>query len=154
MRQIKFRAWHKVRKEMYEVHGWHSEYVFKKTDDGVGNPGNPDRLEDVELMQFTGLYDKSGREIYESDIVLANGMESVLNNDMSQARKYISPMISDSRHFEKRRSAYQVYWQHDFCCFSFMSLSTPKHSIEVDVNGRELEIIGDIFTTPELLTKQ
>jgi hypothetical protein len=30
MRQIKFRAWHKVRKEMYEVHGWHSEYVFKK----------------------------------------------------------------------------------------------------------------------------
>jgi uncharacterized phage protein (TIGR01671 family) len=69
MRQIKFRAWHKVRKEMYEVYGLTSEYVFKKTDDGVGNPGVPDKLEDVELMQYTGLKDKNGKDIYEGDIL-------------------------------------------------------------------------------------
>lgn len=144
MREIKFRAWDG--EQMIDT------FSVQSNGDGINYRGNI--MTSWKLMQYTGLTDKNGKEIYESDIVLANGMESVLDNDMSQARKYISPMISDSRHFEKRRSAYQVYWQHNFCCFSFMSLSTPKHSIEVDVNSRELEIIGNIFEHSHLLRKQ
>ena len=101
------------------------------------------------LMQYTGLKDKNGNEIYEGDIVLANGSESVLIYDYSEARKFVSPTIQDERRFEPRRSAYKVYWQDNFSQFSFMSLSEPRHSINTDINSRDYEIIGNIYENPE-----
>jgi len=56
-RIIKFRAWHKENKMM-----WIEIDLFK------GNMGDQ-KIEDFELMQFTGLKDKNGKEIYEGDVV-------------------------------------------------------------------------------------
>src|SRR5712691_11710394 len=70
-REIKFRAWHKNHKVMYEVlrlcfddalqivlpiQGYKSDFSY------CG-------YEDVELMQYTCLKDKNGKEIYERDIL-------------------------------------------------------------------------------------
>lgn len=72
MRTIKFRAWHKKDKRMYLVTGfaWHLEnlVLVSVLKDRVVNQ-NP---EDLEIMQFTGLTDKNGKEIYEGDIVSVN----------------------------------------------------------------------------------
>lgn len=54
MREIKFRAWHKKRKELYEVYSFNKEFVFKKTLDGLGCDGNPDKREDCILKQYIG----------------------------------------------------------------------------------------------------
>ena len=51
VREIKFRCWSKTRKEM--------EY-------DCGHKVDPDLYE---LMQYTGLKDKAGKEVYEGDIV-------------------------------------------------------------------------------------
>src|ERR1700740_1944046 len=60
MRQIKFRAWDKVRKH------WEMDGLMMT----IGGRLSTNHNEDYELQQFTGLLDKTGKEIYEGDVLL------------------------------------------------------------------------------------
>lgn len=64
-REIKFRAWNPKSKTMWENVGYHPHQAEKHDD---GSMTIAPFLE-CPIMQYTGLKDKNGKEIYEGDIV-------------------------------------------------------------------------------------
>ena len=120
MRNIKFRA-------------WDEEVMFIpsmiSSSGDVCKPYGIDNWVNAKLMQFTGLKDKNGKEIYEGDIC-----EVGLSTPIGIV-KHRGVMI-----FREKTA--------QFC----LEASSELESIAEDVVQNEApEIIGDIYTTPELL---
>ena len=64
MREIKFRAWNKNTKQMIDLKAI-TPLALDISANGIFLPFRDDLI----LMQYTGLKDKNGQEIYEGDIV-------------------------------------------------------------------------------------
>ena len=127
-REIKFRAWHKDLKKMFKIGQITLEkgtWNFEPNDRdfiGMSIPSQPSFV----LMQYTGLHDKNGKEIYEGDIlkVYYKGMSGV---------------------------GY-VEYDNDYCEYKII-INTDKDYFSL-WKSIDLEKIGNIYDNPELLGEE
>ncbi|MEZ2446101.1 YopX family protein [Chitinophaga sp. RCC_12] len=103
---------------------------------------------DVEIMQFTGLNDSNGIDIYEGDIIRASGYYYKKTHDMSQARRFVASSIPDSYETVLGVFPFIVVWNTDFSGWGFKS---SIHQIATNVSERNYEVIGNIYQHPELI---
>ena len=160
MREIKFRAWDITGKEMEELISLDlGSKPRARTVKGFLCDG------EFVLMQYTGLKDKNGKEIYEGDII---GEESVyhFNERVSDGKVWEASSGNWARLEKKRKnftgkeeenyiSGYKlevVEWKDKSCGFEPFSDSNDNcgHCGGGD-NFKRYEIIGSIYENPELI---
>lgn len=133
MREIKFRVWDTENKEMLRVQELDFEDTFYGGRLSIRTEQYNDYfdIEDMILMQYTGLYDKNGKEIYEGDIVrIPNDYELYGTNAGEAYEVYFA--YGGFRLKPKYNSKARGYWLED---------------------DNEIEIIGNIYESKELLNE-
>lgn len=141
MREIKFRAWDKKRFGMFKDVG-----VIPHA--GVIETGLDDHflLEDVELMQYTGLKDKNGKEIYEGDIVNVGRKDL----EWSMEEGYVGQVIYDNATIDIGVNGGE--YSNMVCGFICRSTKDSAHMDEYCTNEMEEgEVIGNVWENKELL---
>lgn len=106
---------------------------------------------DIELMQWTGLKDKNGREIYEGDIVTAasegqKGIFEVKWRQEASPSYILFPAWQDKKIWHI--SATEHYKGKQFIGIDAKIETTEKEGYY----DEGLEVIGNIYENPELLT--
>jgi uncharacterized phage protein (TIGR01671 family) len=120
MREIKFRAWDN------DMHEWTT--AFDMDNDGVVYPAvtpysnNPD----IRIMEYTGLHDKNGKEIYEGDIV----------REVLWRQEQTDDVLG------------KVHWSDGNAGFW-----VSGRSVLTEGYTQDLEVIGNIYENPELLER-
>ena len=128
MREIKFRAWHKGKKEIVNV----EEIDFmNKVINYIDNDYENNRqeiigayFENIELMQYTGLKDMKEKEIYEGDIVKLRANHGI------GVIKYSDEWGAFIVEYIKPR---------------------PLAVLGMDYYKEDIEVLGNIYENPELL---
>jgi hypothetical protein len=123
MRETKFRAYHKERKEMFEIASIDFEEKKAALSNGIIKLLNVDSKQ-FELLQYTGLKDKNDKEIYEGDILFFRD-ENMKYIVVWQDTAFIIKSIEIRKYLEK------MCWLDDteICC----------------------EIVGNIYENKKLL---
>lgn len=155
MREIKFRAWHKEWSPQesefqgQKINGMEAVRDLHETKKGKWQVGMWNwkcsvPLEEVELMQFTGLLDKNGKEIYEGDIVKKQqgeylwiyevGTKENFGNNLYLLKRYQNFDVDEEKEAYVFRDKYFL----------------GKESWDMLI-GSDREIIGNIYENPELI---
>ena len=139
MREIKFRAWNKQRKEMFEV--INIDFKEKKVTlkNWIIKISNVD-FNDIELMQYTGLKDKNRNKIYEKDLISCNKYKDVivfLENGCFKVKYLRNPIttvtcsLSSFLEKYKCRITGNVYDYYDLC--EEQTFDKNKITISIDI---------------------
>ena len=132
MREIKFRIWCKQNESMQRVSkiGFDEGKLWYVLDeDHETQPPYFEDDDDWVLMQYTGLKDKNGKEIYEGDIVDYLGDIDHINSNVLRVIEY----------------------KNEEACFVARLPVGVEGEEAVYLNEHDFKVIGNIYENPELL---
>ena len=134
MREIKFRGW--TGTTMIENLCVGGDFAIELILNGI-----PRRLEEYQsIMQYTGLHDKAGKEIYEGDIVLDTEVE----------KSTLKHIVSFGK------IGYDGTWN-GLTGFSFKEYQTSKEDfmeLHYHDDPSFLEVVGNIYEGEKLIPKK
>jgi uncharacterized phage protein (TIGR01671 family) len=124
MRELKFRAWDKTKNTMMTSSVIWGETHLELTGINYEPWQESTQADDIgpELMQYTGLKDKNGVEIYEGDVVKC------------EKEEVVNPWVVDN------------HGGADWVIWNLLNTSYHLHQLEED-----MEVIGNIYQSPELI---
>lgn len=142
MREIKFRAYIKNLGLMLPVSMIDFEnetiYVRWNSDAWLNDPLEYDFDDkDIEIMQYTGLKDKNGKEIYEGDILLSTASENEEDYKKWRVSYFDGGYIANYKHIpmdKRKRSINEI----ELLCND-------------NIAFYGFEILGNIYENPELM---
>jgi hypothetical protein len=124
MKELKIKAWLKKEKKMVSIIGidFNYEYIRYTEDDNLFNENyKTAEFKNIELLQFTGLKDNGGQELYEADVIKFNdGIDDIYG------------LIS----YDDEDGTYRVSYE-----------NITEHLSERE---GDFEIVGNIFENPQL----
>jgi len=143
-REIKFRAWDKVNGKMRYpnmVARYGEEYTCWWIGGESEDSGHCDTKE---LMQYTGLKDKNGKEVYEGDIVK--------QTYHAETGNYDDRMTYDGYHIgEVVITASKGVCMKNPLCYAEETDETTRSNQYKSVASYRCEKLGNIYENPELL---
>ena len=143
MREIKFRAWDKINKKMAEVYVLSLSIIQGHIICEDNKLFSGCDYTSVEIMQYTGLNDKNGKEVYEGDIIFnPNSFGCVCGNG-----------IYTDEYPDKRI----IIWNNKDLRFDFDFLDKNMRGEKCsgyclcETNKELFEVIGNICENPDLI---
>jgi uncharacterized phage protein (TIGR01671 family) len=140
MREIKFRAWDSKYKVMDTGLFWirNDGKTYDAAHRTYDTPNQEiEATEHFHLMQFTGLHDKNGKEIYEGDLLTSETLHLFEDEDI-------------------QNTPCEIAWLNS-CCGFVLQQKGRKVALSEYLAGwdptvfEHFEIIGNIYEQPELL---
>ena len=155
MRELKFKTWDTERKRfvgdgeiIFKDYGETSIYVCPNSQEYIGDKCHHGESQGSRfiVVQFTGLKDKNGKEIYESDIVrfLYTDWSSKSDSDHRTLEQYlidishVGQVVFNDNSWEVKKHSIK------YNDFVFSSINHGKYGF--------IEVIGNIYENPELLS--
>jgi uncharacterized phage protein (TIGR01671 family) len=127
MREIKFRIWDGHTKSFFDTPATHYLPTLKVDKNGIMTIETKD--ESYDLMQYTGLKDKNGKEIYEGDIIAFVG-------------KYWTDKSAMTTEVKFENGAFMPFWEID---------GTDDGLSFLDEYENRFEVIGNKWENHELI---
>lgn len=147
-REIKFRVWEPLNKNMhflnfalYENKGHVNHWVLPLNHQCCSDKNYTImNLNNVEIMQYTGLKDKNGKEIYEGDILRCKCLKKCkLDSYAEKVIQYKNSLIE---------------WWESGCNLGYRLRDSKGKTMMIKpthLRTMEVEVIGNIYENPELL---